>query len=81
MSTPARITAFLAGLAVGTRGADHNRSGAYEADFSEQADRRRLTPASAVAAVATATSIMAMNCGSRAFSWTRPNIAVLPLRT
>jgi aldehyde:ferredoxin oxidoreductase len=24
------------GLAVGTRGADHNRSGAYEADFSEQ---------------------------------------------
>jgi aldehyde:ferredoxin oxidoreductase len=27
------------GFAVGTRGADHNRSGAYEADFSPHADR------------------------------------------
>jgi len=27
------------GLVVGTRGADHNRSGAYEADFSLDADR------------------------------------------
>jgi aldehyde:ferredoxin oxidoreductase len=27
------------GFAVGTRGADHNRSGAYEADFSSYADR------------------------------------------
>ena len=28
------------GFAVGTRGADHNRSGAYEVDFSERVDRR-----------------------------------------
>ncbi|MGE0606253.1 MAG: aldehyde ferredoxin oxidoreductase family protein [Pirellulales bacterium] len=28
------------GFAVGTRGADHNRSGAYEADFSTEVDRR-----------------------------------------
>ena len=28
------------GFAVGTRGADHNRSGAYEVDFSEEVDRR-----------------------------------------
>ena len=27
------------GFAVGTRGADHNRSGAYEVDFSEDIDR------------------------------------------
>ena len=33
---PARLPAMALGLAVGTRGADHNRSGAYEADFSEQ---------------------------------------------
>ena len=37
------------GLAVGTRGADHNRSGAYEADFSE-----RLGPGSPVAEIARA---------------------------
>ena len=35
------------GLAVGTRGADHNRSGAYEADFSGQVDRRRPVAAAA----------------------------------
>ena len=32
------------GFAVGARGADHNRSGAYEVDFSDQVDRRNLTP-------------------------------------
>ena len=31
------------GFAVGARGADHNRSGAYEVDFSEKVDRRRVT--------------------------------------
>ena len=31
------------GFAVGARGADHNRSGAYEVDFSEQVDRRHAT--------------------------------------
>jgi len=28
---------------VGARGADHNRSGAYEVDFSDKVDRRRAT--------------------------------------
>jgi aldehyde:ferredoxin oxidoreductase len=31
------------GFAVGSRGADHNRSGAYEADFSDKVDRRNVT--------------------------------------
>jgi aldehyde:ferredoxin oxidoreductase len=31
------------GFAVGSRGADHNRSGAYEADFSPAMDRRNAT--------------------------------------
>ncbi len=30
------------GFAVGTRGADHNRSGAYEVDFSDAVDRRNV---------------------------------------
>ena len=33
---PSKLPAMALGLAVGTRGADHNRSGAYEADFSER---------------------------------------------
>ena len=33
---PGKLPAMALGLAVGTRGADHNRSGAYEADFSER---------------------------------------------
>jgi aldehyde:ferredoxin oxidoreductase len=41
------------GFAVGSRGADHNRSGAYEADFSTQADRLHGTPESARLAVDT----------------------------
>jgi aldehyde:ferredoxin oxidoreductase len=36
---PRALHAMALGFAVGTRGADHNRSGAYEADFSSQADR------------------------------------------
>jgi aldehyde:ferredoxin oxidoreductase len=31
------------GFAVGSRGADHNRSGAYEVDFSDKVDRRHVT--------------------------------------
>jgi aldehyde:ferredoxin oxidoreductase len=31
---PRRLPAMALGFAVGTRGADHNRSGAYEIDFS-----------------------------------------------
>lgn len=36
---PRSLQAMALGFAVGTRGADHNRSGAYEADFSVDADR------------------------------------------
>ena len=36
---PRALQAMALGFAVGTRGADHNRSGAYEADFSADADR------------------------------------------
>ena len=36
---PRALQAMALGFAVGSRGADHNRSGAYEADFSPQVDR------------------------------------------
>jgi aldehyde:ferredoxin oxidoreductase len=36
---PRSLHTMALGLTVGTRGADHNRSGAYEADFSERTDR------------------------------------------
>ena len=36
---PRALQTMALGFAVGTRGADHNRSGAYEADFSARADR------------------------------------------
>ena len=40
---PRRLPAMALGFAVGTRGADHNRSGAYEIDFSPDAfDLARL---------------------------------------
>ena len=41
------------GFAVGARGADHNRSGAYQVDFSQAVDRRRVAPESAHLAVET----------------------------
>ncbi len=50
---PRALQTMALGLAVGTRGADHNRSGAYEADFSDRADRRNLTPAAAQLAIET----------------------------
>ena len=50
---PRALHAMALGLAVGTRGADHNRSGAYEADFSGQVDRRRGGRDSALAAIET----------------------------
>jgi aldehyde:ferredoxin oxidoreductase len=37
---PRALQTMALGFAVGTRGADHNRSGAYEIDFSERVDRR-----------------------------------------
>ena len=50
---PRSLQSMALGLAVGTRGADHNRSGAYEADFSPGVDRRRGGVDSAEAAIAT----------------------------
>ena len=50
---PRSLQTMALGLAVGTRGADHNRSGAYEADFSEKVDRFRGGPESARLAIET----------------------------
>ena len=41
------------GFTTGTRGADHNRSGAYEVDFSDQVDRRHAGTEVATLAVDT----------------------------
>jgi aldehyde:ferredoxin oxidoreductase len=48
---PRALHTMALGLAVGTRGADHNRSSAYEADFSDRADRRHGGAASAPLAI------------------------------
>jgi aldehyde:ferredoxin oxidoreductase len=40
---PRALQTMALGFAVGARGADHNRSGAYEVDFSANVDRRRMT--------------------------------------
>jgi aldehyde:ferredoxin oxidoreductase len=40
---PRALQTMALGFAVGARGADHNRSGAYEVDFSQKVDRRRVT--------------------------------------
>ena len=50
---PRALQAMALGFAVGTRGADHNRSGAYEADFSPGADRLHGDDRSATLAVET----------------------------
>ena len=50
---PRGLQTMALGFAVGTRGADHNRSGAYEVDFSEAVDRRNVGPESAILAVQT----------------------------
>ena len=39
---PRALQTMALGFAVGSRGADHNRSGAYEVDFRPGVDRRRL---------------------------------------
>jgi aldehyde:ferredoxin oxidoreductase len=49
---PRAMQTLALGLAVGSRGADHNRSGAAEIDFSALADRRNMTTAAAALAVA-----------------------------
>jgi aldehyde:ferredoxin oxidoreductase len=50
---PRTLQTMALGFAVGSRGADHNRSGAYEIDFSTTADRLHGTPAAAALAVET----------------------------
>ncbi|MBX3437991.1 MAG: aldehyde ferredoxin oxidoreductase family protein, partial [Planctomycetaceae bacterium] len=41
---PRTLQTMALGFAVGTRGADHNRSGAYQADFSDHVDRLHAVP-------------------------------------
>jgi aldehyde:ferredoxin oxidoreductase len=50
---PRGLQTMALGFAVGSRGADHNRSGAYEVDFSEAVDRCNVGPEAAVLAVET----------------------------
>src|SRR5262249_46236467 len=50
---PRALQAMALGFAVGSRGADHNRSGAYEVDFSARADRLHGSPEAARLAVET----------------------------
>jgi aldehyde:ferredoxin oxidoreductase len=50
---PRALQAMALGFAVGSRGADHNRSGAYEADFSAATDRLKGDERSAALAVET----------------------------
>ena len=50
---PRTLQAMALGLAVNARGADHNRSGAYEADFSDKLDRLHGGEQHATAAIAT----------------------------
>lgn len=50
---PRGLQTMALGFAVGTRGADHNRSGAYEVDFSEAVDRRAVGPKSVSLAIET----------------------------
>lgn len=50
---PRAMQTMALGFAVGSRGADHNRSGAYEVDFSDRANRLHGTADSARLAVET----------------------------
>jgi aldehyde:ferredoxin oxidoreductase len=50
---PRALQTMALGFAVGSRGADHNRSGAYEIDFSTRADRLHGSPEAARLAVDT----------------------------
>ncbi len=49
---PRALQATALGLAVATRGADHNRSGAYELDFSSESDRLDYRPEDAKKVIA-----------------------------
>ena len=59
---PRTLHAMALGLAVNARGADHNRSGAYEADLSGELDRLDGGLAHVAAAIETE---------DRAAAWTR----------
>ena len=48
---PRSLQGMALGFAVGTRGADHNRSGAYELDFSNDVDRNHFDPVHAAKVV------------------------------
>ncbi|MBD3672243.1 MAG: aldehyde ferredoxin oxidoreductase family protein [Planctomycetaceae bacterium] len=50
---PRALQSMALGFAVGTRGADHNRSGAYQNDFSDRADRMQVTEQDVAAAIET----------------------------
>jgi len=50
---PRGLQTMALGFAVGSRGADHNRSGAYEVDFSEAVDRRNVGPEAVALAIET----------------------------
>ncbi|MGE4607161.1 MAG: aldehyde ferredoxin oxidoreductase C-terminal domain-containing protein, partial [Myxococcota bacterium] len=50
---PRALQSMALGFAVGTRGADHNKSGAYQLDFSDQVDRLNGDARSAQLAVET----------------------------
>ena len=50
---PRALQTMALGFAVGSRGADHNRSGAYEVDFSERVNRYALTSQSVPLAIET----------------------------
>lgn len=50
---PRGLQTMALGFATGTRGADHNRSGAYEVDFSAVADRRNPGPEAIAMAIET----------------------------
>lgn len=58
---PRTLQTMALGLAVASRGADHNRSGAYEADLSGKLDRLRASDAHVVQAVATEDRAAAMD--------------------
>jgi aldehyde:ferredoxin oxidoreductase len=50
---PRAMQTMALGFAVAARGADHNRSGAYEVDLSPQVDRRHAGPEAAALAIET----------------------------
>jgi aldehyde:ferredoxin oxidoreductase len=50
---PRGLQTMALGFAVGARGADHNRSGAYEVDFSDAVDRRNVGVESVALAIET----------------------------